>query len=491
MDNRCQIQNLKDYAELAWASYFYFNFLKDSQNIPRKIYALDKQGQKIKDENYPRGYKEIEITLEHIVNQKYYNQEVLTNLKQDSAWQSNLLNTLNEKSNFDKLNGEFSSLQAKNFAKRYKIKFHQSNTSSGFSATLFYDTQKDRFVVGFRGTELNIKTPLEASKDLATDIRLAIGKGDFQVNDLKQFLLDIAPILNNVDSDKIIFVGHSLGGYLAVIAMQFCDAIDRTFNALLNPIEFTASQVYTFNSPAVDGIGNMAVRFLAESRGNNILEQILNPPKVFYLAQRALIYCDSLYKDKLKFSPARFIHCNAPSIEGWNLPSPIIKPNTIKLLQKILDERSIDVSDKITHIYDNGGIKLIASAQYGASNRIPIYTGKDSHSIIPLTQTLYLYSYLLDSQSNYDKVKDKGINECIEYLNTFMQGVYKVFNPLSISINKESTKTQTNESNTATLHLNYLPQVKPNSTYFLSTFIEHILYVISLEKEKLTNRNGS
>lgn len=55
--------------------------------------------------------------------------------------------------NLDKLNGKFSEIQAKNFAQRYKIYFHQANTLSGFSATLFYDTQADRFVVGFRGTE--------------------------------------------------------------------------------------------------------------------------------------------------------------------------------------------------------------------------------------------------------------------------------------------------------------------------------------------------
>ena len=35
------IDNLKDYAELAWASYFKFDFLKDANNIPRKIYELD------------------------------------------------------------------------------------------------------------------------------------------------------------------------------------------------------------------------------------------------------------------------------------------------------------------------------------------------------------------------------------------------------------------------------------------------------------------
>ncbi|RDU58982.1 lipase family protein, partial [Helicobacter sp. MIT 14-3879] len=402
---KSQINNLKDYAELAQASYFYFDLLKDSNNTPRKIYELDYNSNKIKDENYPRGYKEVEITLEHIISKEYQGQEVLINLKQDNTWQSNLLNTLNEKTNFDKLNGEFSPLQAQNFVKRYKIYFHQPNTTSGFSATLFYDTQEDRFVVGFRGTENNfkdIKAILETALDVIQDANLTFGKGDFQANALKQFLLDIAPILNNADSDKIIFVGHSLGGYLA---------------------------------------------------------------------QWALIYCDSIYKDKLKFSPSEVYTFNAPSIYGWNLPSPIINPNIIKILQEILDKRSIDISDKITHIYDNGGIKLIASAQYGSINKLPIHTGKDSHAIIPITQTLYFYSYLLESNPNYNKVKNKNLEECIEYLNNFMQEVYQVFNPLSMRINNKN------------LMLYKTQEKRPNSTDFLATLIEHILYVTSLEKE--------
>lgn len=267
------------------------------------------------------------------------------------------------------------STRTKNFVNCYEIRFHQPNTDSGFSATLFYDTQKDRFIVGFRGTETDTKSPLETSKDLTADLGLTFGTGDFQLNDLKQFLLDIAPTLKNVDSNKIIFVGHSLGGYLAVMAMQFCDTIDRTLDTIFNQIKFTASQVYTFNSPAIDGIGNMAMRVLAELRGSNILEQILNPQKV---------YC----------------------------------------------------------VYDNDGIKLIASAQYGSSNKIPICTAQNSHSIIPLTQTLYLYSYLLELDYNNNKIKDKNLNDCINYLNDFMRGIYKVFNPLTIGINKENTKTQ-------------------------------------------------
>ncbi|MEA8918946.1 hypothetical protein QRY39_08740, partial [Campylobacter jejuni] len=51
------------------------------------------------------------------------------------------------------LNGEFGELQTKNFIQRYEVQFHQPNTTSGFSAALFYDTHKDGFVVWFRETE--------------------------------------------------------------------------------------------------------------------------------------------------------------------------------------------------------------------------------------------------------------------------------------------------------------------------------------------------
>lgn len=203
---KSQINNLKDYAELAWASYFYFDLLKDSNNTPRKIYELDKQGNKIKDESYPRGYKEIELTLEHIVSKKYQGQEVLVNLKEDNTWQSNLSNFLNEKTNTDKLNGEFSEIQAQNFTKRYRIYFHQSNTTSGFSATLFYDTQEDKFVVGFRGTEFT-------ESDIIQDFSLSLNLNP-QSSALLDFLIEVNRFVK-IHNKKIIFVGHSLGGYLA------------------------------------------------------------------------------------------------------------------------------------------------------------------------------------------------------------------------------------------------------------------------------------
>ena len=115
------INNLKDYAELAQASYFYFDLLKDSNGISRKIYELDSQGNKIKDESYPRKYKETKITLLHSISQKYYNQEVLINLQQGDDIFTKMRNDANETFNRDKLNGEFSEIQTQNFTKRYEV----------------------------------------------------------------------------------------------------------------------------------------------------------------------------------------------------------------------------------------------------------------------------------------------------------------------------------------------------------------------------------
>ncbi|HEF9744909.1 TPA: DUF2974 domain-containing protein [Campylobacter coli] len=320
-----QIKNLRDYAELAWASYFNLIYI---------------DGQKTND--FTIGTERILKDGENIEKFEYY-KALSKDYKDYFIYDDSL-------AFYPKLNGEFREIQTQNFAKRYTIKFHQPNTFSGFSATLFYDIQKDEYIVSFRGTEGIV------SMDAFADIGLTFGKGDFQANALKQFLLDIAPILNNIDSSKITFVGHSLGGYLAVVAMQFCDTIDRTLCTDFNQIKFSASKVYTFNSPTIDGIDNMLMRFLANLLGNNIVEQILNP-------------------------------------------------------------------EKIVCVFDNGKIEIIASAQYGASNALGIYTGKNDHSIKPLVNTLYFYSYLLELDANYNKVKDKSLSECIEYLNHFMKNI--------------------------------------------------------------------
>ncbi|WP_394976428.1 hypothetical protein [uncultured Helicobacter sp.] len=58
------INNLKDYAELAQASYFHLEFIDN-----RNIFELDSNNEKISDIFYPRKYKETKITLLHSISQ--------------------------------------------------------------------------------------------------------------------------------------------------------------------------------------------------------------------------------------------------------------------------------------------------------------------------------------------------------------------------------------------------------------------------------------
>ncbi|EEA7505103.1 DUF2974 domain-containing protein [Campylobacter jejuni] len=305
-------------AELAQASYGYFHYVDNKFDI--------------KDEDKI-------VTFENVLDITYKNSKIID----ERGFK------------IGKLDGDFSPLQAKQFFSRYDLLIHQPNTESSFSATLFYDKQKDEFIVGFRGTEVSfkdLKATWETALDTTQDLVLSLN-GNLQSSFLLEFLEQVNKIIKNKHK-RIIFVGHSLGGYLA---------------------------------------------------------------------QMALIYCDIKYKDKLSFSPNEVYTFNAPSVYGWNFSNIAINPNTIKIMQDLLGKYTIDVSEKITHIYDNGKIKIIASAQYGASNALGIYTGKNDHSIKPLVNTLYFYSYLLELDANYNKVKDKSFSECIEYLNHFMKNI--------------------------------------------------------------------
>ena len=232
MNNKQRIKKIKDYAELAQASYFYFDLLKDSNGIPRKIYELDSNGNKIKDEKYPRGYKEIEVTLEHIVNKKYQGQGVLINLQQGDDIFTEMKNSAKEVFNFDRLNGEFGEIQAKRFFERYDLLIHQPNTESGFSATLFQNKETKEYTLAIRGTEFN----LDQIKDLINDYYIGTNNDDLdkvveQYFDMLIFYEEtLKPLMQEKGITKINVVGHSLGGYLTqLFALSYSHIINEVY----------------------------------------------------------------------------------------------------------------------------------------------------------------------------------------------------------------------------------------------------------------------
>lgn len=115
MDNKQQIQKLRNNAELAWASYGYFHCVG---------YKFD-----INDDRV--------VTLENILDITYKN-----------------FKTADEKGfRIGTLKGEFTPTQAKRFSERYELIHHIPNTLSGFSATIFYDISQQEYIIAFRGTE--------------------------------------------------------------------------------------------------------------------------------------------------------------------------------------------------------------------------------------------------------------------------------------------------------------------------------------------------
>ena len=140
-----KINNLKDYAELAQASYFYFDLER---------YVLE---------------SDMSITLNEIISSNYNGK--MAGEKEKIGKEYHFIGK-------KKLNGEFSEIQAKNFTKRYEVKIHQNNTLHGFSATLFYDKKNNQHIVAFRETE--------GAMDYLTDFLFSVTSLNMQKNSLLQ-----------------------------------------------------------------------------------------------------------------------------------------------------------------------------------------------------------------------------------------------------------------------------------------------------------------
>lgn len=108
---------LVKYAELCWASY--------SEGLREGMFGIDSKGR-------VEG-----LSVEELKKLPTYHQAL----------------TESQFLIFEKYNVNFSNSQANHFITRFEVSTFSQDNDTGFSATLFEDTQKDKFVVGFRGTE--------------------------------------------------------------------------------------------------------------------------------------------------------------------------------------------------------------------------------------------------------------------------------------------------------------------------------------------------
>ena len=279
MINKEQVNKLKDYADIADASYAMLHYVnknevfdikddefraKISAFTPKErwIYADNiKLGYK-KDDGMPTAYalaiearflKDSAIKKPKPNNPNELESKLIDNEIQsfvyrpkgdsDTTQQKILVATTKEQKDKDSSFTHILSTRTKNFVNRFKLLHHTSLESffsqSGFSATLFYDTKatsKDsEYIFAIRGSN--------DANDIITDLKdIFASKSNpkEQYFDMLLFYQDCIKQRYITKSTPLIVVGHSLGGALAqLFALSFATA--ESANII--------KEVYTFNAP--------------------------------------------------------------------------------------------------------------------------------------------------------------------------------------------------------------------------------------------------
>ncbi|EEQ63648.1 hypothetical protein HPMG_01105 [Helicobacter pullorum MIT 98-5489] len=130
------------------------------------------------------------------------------------------------------------------FTNRFKLLKHQENTDSGFSATLFEDTEDNKQkIFAIRGTEF----PSGFSNDvLDSDANLALSSlPSNQYIDMIKFYTQCIVDKHIAESTPLIITGHSLGGALAQLLTLSLATTESANNV---------KEVYTFNSPGAKNL---------------------------------------------------------------------------------------------------------------------------------------------------------------------------------------------------------------------------------------------
>ncbi|WP_141090007.1 DUF2974 domain-containing protein [Campylobacter concisus] len=358
--------------------------------------------------------------------------------------------------------------RTKLFVNRYELVKHIPNQKSGFSSSVFYDTAKSNYIIGFRGTEMK-------GNDFLDDGFMAItSRAIMQISALKSLQSSMVEAinshslnLNSVDGGdenslklnqeqassspkEVILSGHSLGGHLAQIyAVTFKDS--------------GVKELYTYNAPGIYGgiIGSAftwVVRFLSLIakgivRGAKYVARLIDPDgflgklvnSAFNKIKGMLGFKDdkSTVKECVNAVEKNDKACKTLSNKDTNLNIKraskgddlgieihhieSVKQRISKNEDSYTKDWHVMWEPTLSVISDLGfklGVGMADEIEYkNTDNRHLINILVRSHFLKESVMILYLMCYLLEHKENASKIEGKDIVGALDYLNEYIQSL--------------------------------------------------------------------
>lgn len=358
--------------------------------------------------------------------------------------------------------------RTKLFVNRYELVKHIPNQKSGFSSTVFYDTDRSNYIIGFRGTEMK-------ANDLIDDGFMAItSRAIMQISALKSLQSSMVEAinshslnLNSVDNEnesslnlnqeqashgpkEVILSGHSLGGHLAQIyAVTFKDS--------------GVKELYTYNAPGIYGgiIGSAftwVVRLLSLIakgivRGAKYVARLIDPDgflgklvnSAFNKIKGMLGFkddkstvkecvnavekndeaCKTLSNKDTSLNIKRASKGDDLGIEIHHIES--VKQRISKNEDSYTKDWHVMWEPTLSVISDLGfklGVGMADEIDYkNTDNRHLINILVRSHFLKESVMILYLMCYLLEHKENASKIEGKDIVGALDYLNEYIQSL--------------------------------------------------------------------
>ena len=358
--------------------------------------------------------------------------------------------------------------RTKLFVNRYELVKHIPNQKSGFSSTVFYDTAKSNYIIGFRGTEIKGNDfvddffmaitsraimQISALTSLQSSMVEAINSHSLNLNSLDgedESSLNLNQEQASGSSKEVILSGHSLGGHLAQIyAVTFKDS--------------GVKELYTYNAPGIYGgiIGSAftwVVRFLSLIakgivRGAKYVARLVDPDgflgklvnSAFSKIKGMLGFkddkstveecvnavekndkaCKTLSNKDTSLNIKRASKGDDLGIEIHHIES--VKQHISKDDDGYERDWHMLWEPTLSAISDLGfklGVGMVDEIDYkNTDNRHLINILVRSHSLKDSVMVLYLMCYLLEYKENASKIEGKDIASALDYINEYIQSL--------------------------------------------------------------------